>query len=283
MVLLPSTNRMKRYMRAMNAENIKEWKIELTYRVDFIRGMLEPLIFVFPFVLFAMALMGGRSSSVLEELTGVSDGVTYTIIGYIFMGFLNTAVWGMGFALRKEQWYGTLESIFVVPVPRWVYVMGMALHSTAHQGIILFFQIAVVYVLFGVILDVQGVLPVLVLIALMLISLIGLGLMVSGLALIFKEGWIISEVLYSLITIVTPIAYPLAVLPPLLQKISVAMPTTYAITGIRHFLIAENMEFTLWNAYSRLIIIGVCWVVTGLLMFQIVDRKVRREGTLAEY
>ena len=270
-------------MRAMNAENVKEWKIELTYRVDFIRGMLEPLIFVFPYVLFAMALMGGRSSSVLEGLTGVSDGVTYTIIGYIFMGFLNTAVWGMGFALRKEQWYGTLESIFVMPVPRWVYVMGMALHSTVHQGLILSFQIAVVYVLFGVILDVQGIFPVLILVALMLISLVGLGLMVSGLALIFKEGWIVSEVLYSLITIVTPIAYPLAVLPPLLQNLSRVMPTTYAITGIRHFLIAETMEFTMWDAYSRLIIIGVCWVVAGLLIFYIVDRKVRREGTLAEY
>lgn len=283
MALFPSTDRMKRYMRAMNAENMKEWKIELTYRVDFIRGMLEPLIFVFPYVLFAMSLMGGRTSSVLEELTGVSDGVTYTIIGYIFMGFLNTAVWGMGFALRKEQWYGTLESIFVMPVPRWVYVMGMALHSTVHQGIILFFQIAVVYVLFGVILNVQGVLPVLILVALMLISLVGLGLMVSGLALIFKEGWIVSEVLYSLITIVTPIAYPLAVLPPLLQKLSKAMPTTYAITGIRHFLIAENMEFPLWDAYSRLIVIGVCWVIMGLVIFHIVDRRVRREGTLAEY
>ncbi len=280
---MPNINQIRRYLRAINAENIKEWKIELTYRVDFIRGMLEPLIFVFPYVLFAMALMGGRSSSVLEGLTGVSDGVTYTIIGYIFMGFLNTAVWGMGFALRKEQWYGTLESIFVMPVPRWVYVMGMALHSTVHQGIILFFQITVVYVLFGVILNVQGVLPVLIFIALMLISLMGLGLMVSGLALIFKEGWIVSEVLYSLITIVTPIAYPLAVLPPLLQKLSRTMPTTYAITGIRHFLIAENMEFALWDAYSRLIIIGVCWVLTGLLIFHIVDRKVRREGTLGEY
>ncbi|MBU7027942.1 MAG: ABC transporter permease [Theionarchaea archaeon] len=283
MELLPSTNRFKRYLRAMNAENVKEWKIELTYRADFIRGMLEPLIFVFPYVLFAVALMGGRTSSVLEGLTGVSDGVTYTIIGYIFMGFLNTAVWGMGFALRKEQWYGTLESIFVAPVPRWVYVMGMASHSIAHQSIILFFQVAVVYVLFGLLLNVQGILPVLIFVALMLISLMGLGLMISGLALMFKEGWIISEVFYSLITIVTPIAYPLAVLPPLLQKLSKAMPTTYAITGIRHFLIAENMEFTLWSAYSRLIIIGVCWVVTGLLMFHIVDRKVRREGTLAEY
>jgi ABC-2 type transport system permease protein len=275
--------RTKRYLRAMNAENVKEWKIELTYRADFIRGMLEPLIFVFPYVLFAIALMGGRTSSVLEGLTGVSDGITYTIIGYIFMGFLNTAIWGMGFALRKEQWYGTLESIFVMPVPRWVYVMGMALHSTVHQGIILSFQILVVYILFGLILNIQGVFPILVFVALMLISLVGLGLMVSGLALIFKEGWIISEVLYSLITIVTPIAYPLAVLPPLLQRISRVMPTTYAITGIRHFLVAENMEFTLMTAYSRLIVIGVCWVVTGLIIFRIVDGRVRREGTLSEY
>lgn len=282
MELFPSI-KIKRYLRAMNAENVKEWKIELTYRTDFIRGMLEPLIFVFPYVLFAMALMGGRTSSVLEGLTGVSDGITYTIIGYIFMGFLNTAVWGMGFALRKEQWYGTLESIFVMPVPRWVYVMGMALHSTVHQGIILFFQIVVVYILFGVILNVQGIFPVLIFIALMMISLIGLGLMVSGLALIFKEGWIVSEVLYSLITIVTPIAYPLAVLPPLLQTLSKTMPTTYAITGIRHFLIAESMELSMWDAYSRLVIIGVVWVITGLLVFQVVDRKVRREGTLAEY
>jgi len=281
--LFPSIKRPRRYLRAMNAENIKEWKIELTYKVDFIRGTLEPLIFVFPFVLFAMSIMGGRTSSVLEGFTGVADGVTYTIIGYIFMGFLDTAVWGMGFALRKEQWYGTLESIFVAPVPRWVYVMGMALHSVVHQGIILFFQIAVVYVLFGVILDVQGILPVLILIALMLISLMGLGLMVSGLALIFKEGWIVSEVFYSLITIVTPIAYPLAVLPPLIQSVSKTMPTTYAITGIRHFLVAETMNFSLLDAYSRLIIIGVCWVAIGLVMFSIVDRKVRREGTLGEY
>lgn len=282
MEVLPST-KIKRYLRAMNAENVKEWKIELTYRVDFIRGMLEPLIFVFPYVLFAIALMGGRTSKVLEGLTGVSDGITYTIIGYIFMGFLNTGIWGMGFALRKEQWYGTLESIFVMPVPRWVYVMGMALHSTVHQGIIVTFQILVVYILFRLILNIQGILPILLLVGFMLISLMGLGLMVSGLALIFKEGWVIGEVLYSLITIVTPIAYPLAVLPPMLQKISRVMPTTYAITGIRHFLVNENMGFTLMTAYIRLLVIGGCWVVAGLIIFYSVDKRVRREGTLSEY
>jgi len=140
---------LRHYLRAINAENIKEWKIELTYRVDFIRGLFEPLFYVLPAILYGMAIVGGRYSENLEKLTGTGNLITYTVIGYVFMGFLETAVWGMGFALRKEQWYGTIEQVFAAPVPRWVYVMGMALHSTMHQGLIIIMQSVVIYFIFG--------------------------------------------------------------------------------------------------------------------------------------
>jgi ABC-2 type transport system permease protein len=199
------------------------------------------------------------------------------------MGFLNTAVWGMGFALRKEQWYGTLESIFVAPVPRWVYVLGMAFHSTLHQGAIILFQMAVIYLIFGLTLHVAGILPSLLMIGIMLVALYGLGVMVSALTLIFKEGWIISEVLASLITIVTPIAYPLAVLPTILRSSALFFPTTYGIMGIRHFLMGEIMGFSVWDAFARLLLLGVVWSAFGIFVFNTVDKKVRREGTLSEY
>jgi ABC-2 type transport system permease protein len=271
------------YLRAIWAENVKTWKIELTYRVDFIRSMIEPLIFVLPYILYGIAIIGGRNSESLARLTGTGDMVTFTVIGYLFMGFLNTAVWGMGFALRKEQWYGTLESIFVAPVPRWVYVMGMAFHSTFHQGIIIIFQMAIIYAIFGLTLHMAGILPSLVIIGIMLVALYGLGVMVSALTLIFKEGWIISEILASTISIVTPIAYPLAVLPSLLQKIALFFPTTYGIMGIRHFLMGEILSFTMWDAFWRLLFLGVLWTGFGLFVFNVVDRRVRREGTLSEY
>jgi len=273
----------ERYLRSINAENVKEWKIEWTYRVDFIRGMLEPFIFVFPYILYGMAIVGGKYSQNLAKLTGSGDLITYTVIGYIFMGFLNTAVWAMGFALRKEQWFGTLESVFTTPVPRWVYVAGMATHSTVHQGLIIVFQMLVIYAIFGLSLRIEGLLPSLPIIALMMISLYGLGVMVSALTLIFKEGWIVSEALHSLISVITPIAYPLAVLPALLRKISLALPTTYGITAVRHFLMGEEMGFSLGTTFFRLLLISILWVSSGLIIFDLIDRKVRREGTLGEY
>jgi len=274
---------LRHYLRAINAENIKEWKIELTYRIDFIRGLFEPLFYVLPAILYGMAIVGGRYSENLEKLTGTGNLITYTVIGYIFMGFLETAVWGMGFALRKEQWYGTIEQVFAAPVPRWVYVMGMALHSTMHQGLIIIMQSVVIYFIFGLVLDIGGILPSLLIIGIMMISLYGLGILLSSLVLIFKEGWIISEILYSFMIIVTPIAYPLAVLPSILQKISMYMPTTYGISTIRHFLIGESPGFSVFDAVLRLLAIGVLWVIFGLFIFNIVDRRVRNKGELGTY
>ncbi|MDZ7262142.1 MAG: ABC transporter permease [candidate division KSB1 bacterium] len=271
------------YLRAVWAENVKEWRIELSYKTDFIRTFIEPFIYVLPHLLYGMALVGGRNSAVLSKLTGTEDIITYIVIGYVFMGFLNTALWGMGMALRKEQYYGTLESVFVAPLPRWVYIGGMALHSTIHQGLMILFQMVLLYLLFTLILNLSGLLPSLVVIALMLMALYGLGMLIAGLALIYKQGWIISEALYSLISIITPIAYPLSVLPVVMQKISHLLPTTYGILTIRHFLIGEEMGFSVTTSLMRLFILGIVWVGFGLLVFATVDKKTRRDGTLAHY
>jgi ABC-2 type transport system permease protein len=272
-----------RWLRAINAENIKEWKIELAYKPDFIRTFIEPLIYVLPYVFYGIAIVGGRNSENLKQLIGNADVITYTVLGYIVMGFLGTACWAMGWALRKEQWYGTLETVFCAPVPRWVYIAGMATHSTLHQGLMIFVQAIVIHTIFHLTLNVSGLFPSLILIGFMLIGLYGLGIMVAALALIFKEGWIVSEIIHSIISIVTPIAYPLAVLPIVLRKVSVYLPTTYGIMGTRHFLMGENVFFSTGQAFLRLFLFGILWIAVGLIIFKLVDNKVRRDGTLSYY
>ncbi len=273
----------KIYIVAMWAECMKEWKIELTYKVDFIRGLFDPIIFVLPYLLFGIALVGGRHSDSLFKLAGTRDIVTFIILGYIFMAFLNTALWAMGFALRKEQFYGTLETVFVSPLPRWVIVGGMAMHSTMHQGLIIALQLVLLNIIFRLFLNVNGTLPGLLVVGIMMIALYGMGTMMAALALIFKEGWIVSEILSSIVNVITPIAYPLAVLPLFLQKASLFIPTTYGIITLRHFLIGEKLPFSVATSFARLTILTVFWVAFGLLVFTIVDRKTRREGTLGHY
>jgi ABC-2 type transport system permease protein len=271
------------YLRAINAENIKEWKIELKYKPDFIRQFFEPFVYLFPYFLYGFALLGGRYSEHLQSLTGISDMVAYTFIGYLFIGFLNTACWAMGFSLRKEQWYGTLETIFVAPVPRWVYVAGMALHSTCHQGLIMLIQAVVITTFFAIVLHMSGIFVTLVVVLLMLLGLYGLGIIVAGLTIALKQWWVVSEALSTLIVVVTPIAYPLAVLPLVLRRASMFLPTTYGIIGVRHLLLGEELVVSLPTIFLRLGLILVVWLTFGMIVFLLMDRYGRRKGSLSIY
>lgn len=271
------------YLRAINAENMKEWRIEWKYKPDFFRQFLAPFVYLLPYILYGVALLGGRYSEHLQKLTGVRDMIAYIFIGYLIMGFLNTACWAMGWSLRKEQWYGTLDTIFAAPVPRWVYVAGMAMHSTCHQGLIMAFQAIVIALSFSIVFKTGGIVFMLLIIALMVLGLYGLGVLIAGLTIGLKQWWVISEALSTLMVVVTPIAYPLSVLPVFIRKISLFLPTTYGVIGVRHLLLGEHLEYSMSTIFLRLGIILVVWVTFGLGIFAIMDRYGRKKGFVSLY
>jgi ABC-2 type transport system permease protein len=275
--------RFTHYIRAINAENLKEWRIEWKYKPDFFRQFFAPFVYLLPYFLYGVALLGGRFSEHLRHLTGVSDMIAYTFIGYLIMGFLNTACWAMGWSLRKEQWYGTLDTVFAAPVPRWVYVAGMAAHSTCHQGLIMLIQAIVITIFFAISFKTAGIFTVLLIVILMLIGLYGLGVLIAGLTIGLKQWWVISEALSTLMIVVTPIAYPLAVLPIFLRKISMVLPTTYGVMGVRHLLLGENLNLSLGTIFIRLLIILVIWVAIGMTTFLLMDRYGRKKGFVSLY
>lgn len=271
------------YLRAINAENIKNWKIDLSYKPDFIRQLVEPFVYLLPYFFYGIALVGGRNSENLKNLTNVSDMISYIFIGYIIMGFLNTACWAMGSSLRKEQYFGTLETIFSTPTPRWVYVAGTALHSTFHQGLIMLVQAISITIFFKIVFNMNGLFPALVILIFMVIALYGLGILIAGLTIGFKQWWVFSEIISTLFSILTPIAYPLAVMPVFLRKAALFFPTTYGVLGIRHFLLGENINFSYGSIMLRLTVIIFIWLFTGVLVFNIMDKFSRKKGFLSTY
>jgi len=108
-------------------------------------------------------------------------------------------------------------------------------------------------------------------------------MMVAGLTLTLKQGWLISEALSGIMMVITPIAYPLAILPIFLKKLSYFVPTTYGIIATRHFLLKENLDFPLSVIYFRLFLLTIIWLFFGLIVFYIIDKKVRKSGTLHTY
>ena len=42
----PLWRRLRHYANAVWAENIKEWKLELTYPLDFVRSLIDPVVYL---------------------------------------------------------------------------------------------------------------------------------------------------------------------------------------------------------------------------------------------
>jgi ABC-2 type transport system permease protein len=274
---------LKAELRAVWESYIKDWKIEFAYPVSFIRQLISPLVFLLPFLLYGLALVGGRYSPNLEQLIGTGDVVTFIFTGYMLMGFIGTAVWAMGFSIRRERWFGTLEAIYVTPSSRLGQVLGMALHSTVHQTLGTIIQLIVIYLTFGLALKIEGILPALGIFALMMIALYGFGIVISALGLMLKEGWVVSDALYSIMTILSPVAYPLVVLPTLAQKASALFPTAPALIGMRSFLLENYHAEAFGNVFLHLLALGAAWILFGIFIFRLTDVYVRKRGMLKKF
>lgn len=273
----------KAELRAIWEANVKAWRIDFAYPVSFVRQLISPLVFMLPYILYGLVLIGGRYSENLAQLVGNGDAVAFIFTGYIMIGFIGTAVWAMGFSMRREQWFGTLEAIYVTPASRLGQVLGMALHSTVHQGIGTLIQAIFVYVAFDLVLNIQGILPALAIFALMLFALYGFGIVIAAISLILKEGWIVSDSFYSIMTILSPVAYPLIVLPTLAQQASAIFPTAPALIGIRTFLIPNYVPEVAGNVFLHLLALGAVWILFGVLVFHLTDKYVRKRGMLKKF
>ncbi|UCE43941.1 MAG: ABC transporter permease [Candidatus Bathyarchaeota archaeon] len=273
-------------LRAIWESNVKVWKIELAYPISFLRECIQPLVMLLPFLLYGLVLIGGRYSEALQGLLETAspvDVVTYIFTGYMVMGFIGTAIWAMGFSIRREQWFGTLESIYVTPTSRLSLVLGVALHSTLHQCISVSIEFLVIYAVFGLGLKIQGILPALTIFALMMFALYGFGVLISALALFLKEGWIVAEGLYSILMILSPGAYPLAVLPNVVRQVSGVFPTGPAMIGMRSLLMDGYPPQAIGTIFLHLLALDAAWILFGILVYYLVDIYIRRRGSLGKY
>jgi ABC-type multidrug transport system permease subunit len=274
---------LKAELRAIWECNVKGWKLDFAYPVNFVRKLLYPIVYMLPYFLYGLVLIGGRYSENLASLVGTGDVVSFIFTGYILMGFIGTALLAIGSSMRNEQWFGTVTGVYVMPASRLGQVLGMALHSTIQNCICTLIQFIFVYVVFGLVLNIEGLLPALGIFALMMLALYGFGIGGSVLILLLKEGWVVYEVIYSVMSILSPIAYPLTVLPTLAQQASAIFPTAPAMIGMRTYLMPGYQPEVVSNVFLHLLVLAGLWILFGVLMFNLMDKYMRKRGLLEKF
>ena len=270
-------------LRAANALAIKQWKVEFSYPLSVLWFIVMPFLWFIPLLLAGTAIAGGVESTNLETLVGTGDWLSYVAIGSAYTGLAISMMWGTGFALRREQNVGTLETLMTTPMGRGTLVWGSSLHNLQHGGLGVILQLGASVLIFGVRLNIWGVLPALGIVALSIIALQGLVFTVVCIILLAKQAWMLVEFLSSLLFLVAPLSYPIAVLPPILQYISIGSPLTWSVEGFRGVLMTGLGGPVVVNAVIALIVLDVVFLAIGMLMFRYTERFVRKKGALSQF
>ncbi len=261
----------------------KNLRIAIRYPTNIFIWGLVPILWVAPF-LFTMTAISGADSTHFAEVSGYDSFVRFVVIGWFVYQYVDNSIWGIGNTFRWEQFSGTLEPLFIAPVPRISILLGGALSDSVTTTISAIILLVTSMILFDVSYVVTWLLPMMVILLLMLFALFGFGFMLAGLIIVFKDPSVLSQLVDMVVYIVSPIYYPVKVLPRYAQFISYLMPATIAIIVIRELAITGTFDpiSYLWGIVGLLGLLVLFWGL-GLASFRYAERWTKERGSMGAF
>lgn len=271
--------------RALVAAARKEIRTIRRYPTLLLSILFWPILLPATYVLMGQAYSGSdpRALAAFAERSG-----TPLVAGFVFVGFamymwLSNLLWGPGTALRTEQVRGSLEAVFLTPASRLVPLFGP---PVAHL-IPVFANLAVMglalWLLFGITLTPGAILKTLVVVAIGIPAMYGIGAIFASGVLRFGEVGPIVQLVRGTFVLLCGITFPITMLPAWAQVAAVAMPPTYIVSDMRQVLFGGRSLADVGPDLVFLVAFGVLLCLLGAAVFRRTERAAKRTGMLSRY
>jgi ABC-2 type transport system permease protein len=253
------------------------------YRIAVVSMVFTPLYqFIIPAFLFGAAFaVNGRQAGLAATL-GTEDLPGFIFFGGLVSGIIAIAFWGIAFSLRNEMDTGTLEPSFLTPTHHETFVVGRALGS-------MFWFVLSQIALFGFGIWLLGLQlrPEMVLavpaVVLAELSMVGIAYLLAAVVLLIKEANFFVDTVQFAFGTMSGTAFPVTLLPGVLQPIALALPTTYAVDLVRFHALGARTLFAPAVEYGILLVLTAISYPLGRWAFARAERTMRRRGMLAQY
>ncbi len=273
-------------LRALGAAGRMSFRTLRRYPANFIGQIFWPVMLPAVWVLMGQAYSGGGDPQAIDAFasrSGTSGVTVFVFVGYAMYMWLSTLLWGPGTALRQEQIRGSLEAVFLTPVSRLVPLFGPTLTNIVW----VLFQLVVmglaVWLLFGVVLPVQGILLTLLVTFAGLPAMYAMGSLFGALVLRFGEIGPAVQFVRGSLSLLCGITFPIVMLPAWAQATSTAMPPTYIVAAIRDVLLKGATPLDLAPTAAVLLLLAVTFGVFAVVIFRVLETSARRSGMFGRY
>ncbi|BFH73819.1 ABC transporter permease [Sulfurisphaera javensis] len=255
---------------------LRGFKIWTSYKTQMILNVLSWVLPVFTYYFVGTSL--GNS---LVERIGVTNYTAFFVIGLAFQGYVSSIITTISQRLRNEQLYGTIE----------YYVLSSGgvvsfLVYSAIWGFIINTINSVVTLSIGFALGVKyniNILATAIIIFLLLLSTIGFAMISAGFTMIVKQGNPIAFFFSTFTTLMSGTVFPVSILPLPVKLVSLALPLTWALNGLRLSMLNGEGVLQLLSIILILVLFDVILVPLGIGFYTYAFRRARKKGTLSEY
>ena len=265
------------------SELVKNLKFLLAYPVVFVFWAIFPIFWFIPFVLQGQAFVGGLRSPSFGEVAGTQEFIPFIVLGALLNSYVLTSLYGMGESIRREAYRGTLDYILSSPCNKAFILIGKALSESFSSTLFAISQLAISIFFFGVELTLGIIMPVIFIVILLILGLYGIALILAAISLRYKQAHDLAHTLDYVFYVFAPVRYPLASLPFWAQIFGRILPLTYALIAVRSLmLLKESLSFVYLEVLALLIIDGIV-ILVGFYLFNWMEKKTKKSGTISHY
>lgn len=205
-----------------------------------------------------------------------------SLLGYIVWVYayyiLNVSI-----TLTLEGRSGTLEQMYMSPVHPAVIFVGESISTLVSTTLMLVAMSIIITILCSISLPLTlSSIPIL---CITLVGLIGFGLGIAGMALLYKNVAGLVDLIGTLLYYLNGSMLPIDKLPGWIQTVAHTLPTTEGIIVLRSLVFGSE---SLWQLVQNgklfsLIINSSFYFVGGLLLFIFCEKSAKKKGRLGQY
>ncbi len=264
-------------------EVIKNLKYLMAYPVIFVFWAVFPIFWFIPFILQGQALVGSLESASFAQIAGTGEYIPFIVIGAVLNSYVTTLLLGMGENIRREAYQGTLDYVLAAPCNKVYILIGKALSESLSSTIFAASQLTIAVILLGLNITLGAILPVFFIIILFILGLYGISLIFAAVSLMYKQSYDIAESIGYVFYIFAPVRYPIESLPTWAQIFGKLIPLTYALIIVRSIMLLGAPLSTVYFEIIALVIIDIILLIAGFYLFNWMEEKTRKSGTISHY
>ncbi len=257
----------------------RDFLLAISYRTAFIGQLLVIFLGVAVFY-YIGRVFDGAASPVLASYGG--NYFAFLLIGVAFADFLKVSLSTFNVSIRENQMMGTLEMMFLSPIPATLILVYSSLWSYLLASFRFLLYLLVGFLIFGFDLHNANFLGGFIVLVLSILCFSAFGIIMAAFIMVFKKGDM-STVMSVASVFLGGVMFPATVLPSWLKIASFLLPITHALNGMRQALILGFSLVELAPEMIMMAVFSIFLLPLGFWMFQMAVKQNKLNGTLTHY